>query len=252
MDRLGIYSSFGFQPISIPESCSYIVSCGSGTYYPAKVLAREFGAKSIAMMMPRGYRLNFDTIFAQEHDSPPVRSNIVTLPTNACYVEGQQIFTGTTSEQWVGVVVGGDIKGQPMEEEWLRGQLEWIFNAFPEKPKVLSTSRRTSPQVETMLKDFEFDLAFYSDSCEGNPVPDMILRCDRLFITEDSTSMVSESVNSGCAAVNILPNRYPRRKKIDRFLGALERKGAVHLFNFDHGEAREKVLLAPIFSRVEL
>jgi hypothetical protein len=37
-----------------------VVSAGSETYYANKVLARRHGVPSVAIMLPRGYRLNFD------------------------------------------------------------------------------------------------------------------------------------------------------------------------------------------------
>jgi len=60
-----------------------LVSAGSSTYYANKYLARKLGIKSVAIMLPRGFRCSdFDFILANSHDNPPKEKNIVELPIN--------------------------------------------------------------------------------------------------------------------------------------------------------------------------
>ena len=64
-----------------------VVGAGSTTSYATKVFAKKMHAKSVVMMLPRGYRYDFDIIFAQIHDNPPKQENIIEIPANFSYVE---------------------------------------------------------------------------------------------------------------------------------------------------------------------
>ena len=70
-DRFGYYSTNLFNAERLSQRYAAVVSAGSETYYANRTLARQLGCKAIAIMLPQGYRLDFDLIVAQQHDEPP-------------------------------------------------------------------------------------------------------------------------------------------------------------------------------------
>lgn len=110
-DRLGFLTTRFFNIDKRPQPrYSAVVSTGSETYYANRVLSSQLRCKSVAIMMPRGYRLVFDLIVAQRHDHPPRRDNLLCLPINLTYVDPLEIVTPTAGRQYVSIIVGGDTK----------------------------------------------------------------------------------------------------------------------------------------------
>lgn len=233
---------------------SLIVSAGSETYYANKILAQNLGAKSVAIMLPKGYRYDFNLIVAQQHDRPPDRSNILSVPINLSYPEPQGFVTPESEEKIVSLIVGGDSSQTQITPERLREQVDTIMARFPDHRFWLTTSRRTPPAVEKMLRSFKFSFAVYYSERQINPIPDFLKYSDYVFLTADSSSMISEAVSFGAAAVEILPTalEIPERGKFGRFFRLLRQKGCIHLFDGNCGEARYKIELGEILQGAPL
>jgi mitochondrial fission protein ELM1 len=244
-DRFGFYTSALFSVTGDVGVCSTIVSAGSETYYANRTVAASLGARSVSVMLPSGYRYSgYDLIIGQAHDQPPVRSNIQTIPINLCKVRPQSIFQPEPEVQYVGLVIGGPNKVFRMETDKLRRQIEQIHTLFPEHKLVVSTSRRTPSDVEEMLSSFGFSSAWIYSVDPVNPIPDFLAHCDYVFITADSTSMISEAVSFGNSAVEILPlGEFKSAKKFSALIDHLGRLGCLHLFNGETGVCRNKINL---------
>ena len=87
--HLGIYAEGLFH---VCEKCmkevnvkdvAVVIGTGSGTFYPAAVLARKMGVKCGVVLYPRGYNLKmFDCIIAPRFDQPAEKINIISVPAN--------------------------------------------------------------------------------------------------------------------------------------------------------------------------
>jgi mitochondrial fission protein ELM1 len=231
-----------------------VVSAGSETYYPNRVIAKQRGIKSVAIMLPQGYRYDFDLIVAQQHDNPPEQKNVISLPINLAYVEPQGLVTAEESRKYVSFIIGGDSKQGRLEPELLRHQLTQIFELFSAYDFWLTTSRRTSEDVEKVLREFDWSWAVYFSEEQVNPIPDFISQSDYLFLTSDSSSMISEAVSSGTAYVEILSSSSQQSAggKFSMMLDSLLKSGAVHLFAGDTGKANRKINLAVELGKVKL
>lgn len=206
-----------------------IVCAGSGTYYAAKVLARELSCKSICMMLPKGYRYDFDLIFAQAHDLAPTQANIVTVPANVSYVEPKGFFT--PSRPSVGVIIGGSNASMRMDVSRLKRQLDFIFYAFKGYDIAVTTSPRTPKEVETLLEIYPFSYSVIFSHNKINPIADFLAHCEVVFITMDSTSMISEAISYGKSKVEILPLDDSKHHKFYALCAHLENEGYVHIFD---------------------
>jgi mitochondrial fission protein ELM1 len=239
-DKLKLYLKNFVVEYDIPQkSYSAVIGTGSSTYYAVKYLARMYGAKSVTTMLPRGYRYDFDIIFGQSHDTPPKQENIIEIPANFAYVEPQGVYNAYGRS--VGIVIGGDNGVFSFDVEQLRTQLDRIVSLFSGYEIAVTTSPRTSKEVEELVASYGFDYTVIYSQKPVNPIPDFLAQCERVFITADSTSMISEAVSFGKASVEVLPLQSSKENKFDRFIAQLEREGYLHRFDGTVKEANRKI-----------
>ncbi len=229
-DFLGIYTAFLFDSFKINDTSFKIVLCaGSGTYYAAKVMAKKLKIKSVTMMLPRGYGYDFDIIFAQTHDNPPKQSNIIEIPANFSFIKPLGIYR--PNRQSVGIAIGGNNNYLEMNKDKLKEQLDFIKERFKDLEIAITSSPRTPKEIEDFIKSYHFDYEVIYSQNRVNPIPDFLAHCDTVFITSDSTSMISESISYGEANVVILPLRSKKSNKFDDLISRLEADGYLHIFN---------------------
>lgn len=240
---------------------SAVVCAGSTAFYPGRVTARRLGVPVIAVMSPRGYRLGaFDCIVAPGFDALPPRGNVVATPVNLTqtdpgfYARGVAGFEARhhrdPGRNAAGVIIGGNNSFTRMTADSIRGQLEKVFAATEGMQRWVTTSRRTPPEVEDVVRGMPFDYRLLFSEDHFNPIPAFVMLCDTLFVTSDSTGMLSEAVSHGAARVEVLMNFSRAGSKFERFIKALEADGHAHRFDGTLGAARRKVDLAPIFQKV--
>jgi mitochondrial fission protein ELM1 len=271
LDRLGIYTTGLFtsdltqrevgakqqQRSGKPQTSTpdLIVSTGSTTYYPNKVLAKKRNLPNIAILHPRGYRPDFSHIFAPAYDHPPKRSNITELPINLCaadetfFNEEAAAFRARHVPQKpaVGIIIGGPNAVSALDREVIGRQLEQIFALTEGMERWVTTSRRTPPEVEQIIESMPFDYMLINSRDPYNPTPAFIALCDRLFVTSDSASMISECASFGSARVEILMTRQLKTpNKFEELIQGLEAQNAVHVFDGTFGTADQKVDLGAL------
>ncbi len=240
LDRLKIYTTSLFkleQPITQSYDC--IVSAGSSTYYANKTLARKLGIKSITMMLPQSYRYDFDLIFAQAHDHPPKQNNIISLPANFSYVEPKGLFVPKGKS--VGIIIGGNNALFTMDQERIKAQLDFIFKAFQGYEIAVTTSPRTPEAIERLVQSYPFAYSVIFSRNKINPIADFLHQCEVVFITIDSTSMISEAISYGTSCVEILPLSEAKNNKFFTMTQTLEKEGYLHLFDGTLGNKNLKI-----------
>lgn len=243
------------------ERPAVIIGAGSNTFYTLKLLSRRLGVPCAAILTPGGYRLGgFGVILAPEFDRPPAARNLIRIPTNLTparpdfYKAQTAAFFERHVQQKpraVGVIIGGKNPIAEVSPDWLRLQLEALFAATPDCEHWVTTSRRTSPEAEAVVDAFPFDYKLLFSRDRFNPIPAFVTQCERLFVTADSTGMLSEAVAVGGAAVEILDNLTVATGKFARFVDNLCLEGYAHRFEGELGDARRKVNLAPVFADVK-
>ncbi|MBR5549912.1 MAG: mitochondrial fission ELM1 family protein [Kiritimatiellae bacterium] len=245
-DRLGIRTVSLLQGLdellhsSTPPltNSSTIIGTGSGTFYAAKSLARKIpGAKCGVVLYPRGYQLSsFDCILAPTFDNPVKLPNVVEIPANLVandadfYEKGVAAFKeryhGAT-DNLVGVIVGGPNKCSSMTVEWMKSQLDEIFAANKGAELVVTTSRRTPADVEALVDSYPWAYKLIYSKDHFNPIPAFVQLAKRLYVTAESTGMLSEACTFGKAEVVALDNLKPGPHKFRRFVENLRQEGYV-------------------------
>ena len=258
-DRLGLYTDRLFKTADYRSpiaDCDLVISTGSTTFYPNKVVARKLGIPNIAILNPKGYRLDFTRILCPAYDHPPKRANIIELPLNLCAAD-PSFFTTKTDEfkkiykpakpTAVGFIIGGPNAVSTIDAAALKEQLERAFALTEECERWVTTSRRTPSDVEAVIESLPFDYRLINSRDPYNPVPAFIQLCDRLFVTSDSASMISECASFGNAAVEVLVNRQLKTpNKFEELIQGLENLNAVHIFDGSLGSADQKINLLPL------
>ena len=256
LSRLGIYTTALFKCDAPDGDKKLVIGTGSGTFYAAKALAKRLGAKCAVVLTPRGYDLSaFDCILSPQFDNAPERGNIVKIPVNlvandqAFYEAGVAAFsqrraaaqTAKAPNPPVAFIIGGPNKCSTMTAEWMRRQLEEAFAATPDCEHWVTTSRRTPPDVEAVVDSFPFDYKLIYSRDHFNPIPAFVMLAGRLYVTAESTGMISEACSFGGAEVRVLDNLMPGPHKFRRFIDSLRRDGYI--------DGSRKVDLAEQFSR---
>jgi mitochondrial fission protein ELM1 len=259
-DRLGIYTDRLFQSsefrVQYPEF-RLVVSAGSTTFYPNKVLARKLGVPNAAILNPKGYRLNFTRILCPAYDHPPKRKNIIELPLNLCAAD--ESFFAAKAEEFKakhapaapasGFIIGGPNAVSTLDAGEIKKQLEQAFALTTGGERWVTTSRRTPADVEAVIESLPFDYRLINSRDPYNPVPAFIHLCDRLFVTSDSASMISECASFGTAAVEILMNKQTKTpNKFEYLIQGLEKLNAVHVFDGTLGAADRKTDLSALLN----
>ncbi|NPA64099.1 MAG: hypothetical protein GXO16_03910 [Epsilonproteobacteria bacterium] len=234
LDPLRIYTDKLFEPFEIEGDYDEVVGAGSGTYYGVKLLAKRLGAKAVALMNPKGFRKGFDTIYTPYHDGGK-------LPIN--FAQATPLGLYRPKKRCVALVVGGSNSVFSMDKEALESVVEYIFEHFKEYEKALTTSPRTPKEIEEWLDGYGFDYKVIYSKHPVNPLGDFIHNCDYLFVTIDSTSMISEAVSGGKAAVEVVPLHAKKRNKYQRMVENLAQMGALHIFDGGVGKAQKKIEL---------
>ncbi len=247
LDRLGIclQSLFELVPIqcdqasSVPDAFrpSVVIGTGSGTFYAAKTLARRLGVKCCVVLYPRGYSIgSFDCILAPAFDNPPQAENVIEIPANlvanddAFYEKGVGDFRERhepSSRPAVAVVIGGPNKCSTMSVDWMKSELDRIFADTSGCERWVTTSRRTPPEVESLVDSYEWDYKLVYSRDHFNPIPAFVKLAKRLYVTAESTGMLSEACTCGEAEVYALDNLNPGPHKFRRFVENLRAGGYV-------------------------
>ena len=238
LSHFGVFTGGLFTLPKPPPADSYavVLGTGSGTFYAAKTLAQRFHTKCGVVLYPRGYRIAaFDCILAPAFDQAPAAPNVVEIPANLVANDAAFYETGTkaflerytpSTKPAVAVIVGGPNKCSTMTAAWMRTQLDRIFAATPDAEHWVTTSRRTPSAVEAVVDSFPFDYKLLYSKDHFNPIPAFVTRASVLYLTAESTGMLSEACTFGTAEVRVLDNLNPGPHKFRRFAESCAALGA--------------------------
>jgi len=265
------------QTTKPPNHYRAVLGTGSGTFYAAKTIAHRLGVPCGVVLYPRGYRLaGFDCILAPSFDRPDNVPNVIPIPANlvanddAFYEAGVKAFRERytpSNRPAVAVIVGGPNKCATLSADWMRSQLEQIFAKYkpswqgdgalptssapqhhsttaPQHHEIwVTTSRRTPPDVEAVVDSFPFDYKLLYSRDHFNPIPAFVSLARVLYVTAESTGMLSEACTFGTAEVHALDNLKSGPHKFRRFIDDLTSAG--------HLDGARKIDLSEQFARAK-
>ncbi len=189
------------------------LSAGSTAAPYCLALARRFRGKSCVIMTPSVLGVKpFDMAVVPKHDGRGGENVLVTLgaPNTICpaLLENQKKellsdYPARRPEAW-GILIGGDDLNYSVAPLWVNKVLPTLFQAAEgaDVDLYITTSRRTQAAAENAIAKLcegnsRVRMLLLASQDPRNPVPGILGHCSRVFCTEDSVSMISESVTAG-------------------------------------------------------
>lgn len=216
-----------FAPGAALPDPDFILVAGHRTHMAGLAARRARGGKLIALMRPTLPLGWFDLCVIPQHDRPPARANVIAT-------RGVLNTARPSPEREADkglFLIGGPSKHHGWDSAGLLAQIDAILAATPSTRWTLTTSRRTPDETEAAL------LALRERGVDVRPVRDtppgwamaQVARSTQAWVTEDSVSMVYESLTAG-AATGLLA--VPRRgeTRITAGVAELQREGFVTQF----------------------
>jgi mitochondrial fission protein ELM1 len=187
-----------------------IVTCGRKSAAAGVAVRRASGGKTLAVHVqdPLTDPKAFDLIVAMPHDRASA-PNVLKVPTalhdftpakmSAAADAWRQRFT-PLGHPLIGVVLGGSTRNYPFDAasgERLIGLLQGVKHATGAGLAITPSPRTPSHIVEAFAAAFADDPRVYLWDREGpNPYHGILALSDRIVVTSDSVSMMSEAVAS--------------------------------------------------------
>ena len=206
-----------------------VVGAGHATHWPVLAARRAAGGRAVVLMRPSLPVRWFDLCLAPEHDRVPERANVLrTLgPLNAIPPGAG----GRSADRGL-ILVGGPSDHYGWDGEALVWAVRRLAEARSRIRWTLTTSRRTPEGFAEALSGIGAANLTVVPCGETGPgwVAEQLGECSRVWVTEDSVSMLHEAVTSG-ARVGVLPmpGRANGGGRVASAVAALHRSGRVTL-----------------------
>ena len=197
-----------------------LIGAGSATHWPLLTLKKRLGGLAVVLMKPDLPLSWFDAVIAPRHDfaaQPDLPHLHLTIGVLNPFINQQQHQAGRQL-----ILIGGPSKRHGWESQALSGQLAQL--AARHQPTTLSTSRRT-PADFMQLSLICQPPARWTIVPVAQTPPDFIATqlaaAESCWVTEDSISMIFESLTAGCqTGLLSMPRLRPDRitREIDRLI----------------------------------
>ncbi|HHW63280.1 MAG TPA: hypothetical protein GX403_04880 [Rhodocyclaceae bacterium] len=232
-----------FAPGATLPNPDLILVAGHRTHLAGLAARRARGGKLIALMRPSLPLGWFDLCVIPQHDKPPARANVVAT-------RGVLNTARPSPERAADkglFLIGGPSKHHGWDTAALLAQIDAILAATPGMRWTLTTSRRTPAETEAAL------LALRERGVDVRPVRDtppgwameQVARSAQAWVTEDSVSMVYESLTAG-AATGLLEVPRLGETRITAGVAQLQQEGFVTPFVGWQREGRLRMPPTPL------
>ena len=238
-----------------------IISCGASTVASNIFMKYENNAKGIVIMKPgldRGRK--FDLIILPRHDTTgKVKRN--TLITEAA---PNKILPSAFSLQplakGIGLLIGGDAKNFKLTEEVVEKVIDGVLKIAEEMERdiFITTSRRTSPEIDSYLKDKLSNntrcklLVIANEKNPESAVQKIFDSSEVIIVSPESISMISEAASSGRQVV-VFSDKRENRGKYGKVVESLENKGYIKIAALDevYSKVRQILTRRPVVKRLD-
>lgn len=206
----------------------------------------------IYIMDPKISSKYFDLVIKLPHDSIE-GANVITTPISLNRITKTKLQADAKKcghlfkkypKPYYTILIGGDTKNYRMDMDAidnLVAQIETIAKTC--KGSLLITpSRRTPPALLKALKDKQNKRSYVADIGTQNPYFAMLALAQKIFVTNDSVNMISESYAAG-KEIQILPLLGLKNAKSIRFLEAISKTKPIRNQNNNVADLVRKALL---------
>lgn len=217
-----------------------IISSGGKTAFASRLFALRLGVPNVYIGERKPYPSNwFHTVFTPSIREQDVNDVLIDcIPTRmtpeVAVSSAEQWSDRPGGRLWCMAIGGSSASHKYTAEDWLSLAETMQTLAREENIKwLITTSRRTGPEPEAILAQ-NIDASLIADAVWWGQAPRKIFAVylgasERVFVTQDSVSMVSEAVDAGKATIAIQPARfgYPENSYMPEYLSRLEASGTI-------------------------
>lgn len=209
-----------------------IISCGSSLEAVSLALKKENNAKSIIIMKPSFVNVKkFDLAIVPLHDKPRLNPNILRVLLSPNLIDEEYLKKNSIKiinrlrfdkPFRIGLLLGGDSKRAYLSESLIRFIIQQLkeVSLKLDAGLLITTSRRTPPRIENLLKremDNFSNCSLLIIANKDNPeeaLGGILGLSDVIVISSDSISMISEAVSTGKPVIVF---KTERRRTLGRY-----------------------------------
>jgi len=191
--QLPVTSGLGL--LAEDEPPRLIISAGRRTHLWSWLCKMRYGSKSVVLMRPSLPLCLFDLAFVPEHDVVGSRASTRFFQTRGAL---NRMRPGEKVPQSALILVGGPSKHVAWDSISVRGKIQRIFEENNDIQLRIVTSRRTPPDFIKTLKAMSGIELILPEMVDANWLPGALSETQRVWVTNDSVSMVFEALTAGC------------------------------------------------------
>jgi len=215
-----------------------ILSSGGKSVFVARTLAARYGAPYVFLGERKPYPSAwFHTAFTpSKFETGENDVSIDMIPTLITRAKVEQAAADwperPTGKLWAALIGGASVSHRYTPEDWRA--LALAMNAIAHREGIrwlVTTSRRTGADVETCLRE-TLDPSIVAEAVWWSERPEKKMSrylgaAERLLVTQDSVTMVSEAIDSGRPVLVVRPNetRFSEQSFLPAYFDRLERTG---------------------------
>ena len=209
-----------------------IISGGANLAPLNLAISKTLKVKNIHLSTPRDWKISDFSAYITSSKVSSSPSNLVPeivpnqFDPKTCKDEGTKFISekGIEGIKFSLLVLGGDGIGYTYtKKEWIEILDNFSsYCEFKESSPLFITSRRTPKEIEDLIKhrhDVSMSVLFHSEKARGK-FDHLLYIADDIFVTEDSSTMISEAVSSGKKVASIFPQNI---KAPDKYLQIIKK-----------------------------
>ena len=209
-----------------------IISGGANLAPLNLAISKTLKVKNIHLSTPRDWKISDFSAYITSSKVSSSPSNLVPeiVPNQFDPKTCKDVGTKFISEKGIEgikfslLVLGGDGIGYTYtRKEWIEILDNFSsYCEFKESSPLFITSRRTPKEIEDSIKhryDVSMSVLFHSEKARGK-FDHLLYIADDIFVTEDSSTMISEAVSSGKKVASIFPQNI---KAPDKYLQIIKK-----------------------------
>lgn len=229
---------------SASSNVKLFVAAGHRTHLTLLVykwcFGRKSNAKTVVLMQPSLPLRWFDLCLIPEHDQPALMPNVIET-----WGALNRVQLGVKAKNRGLILIGGPSKHFDWDERQVLNQLKLIVEQKKEQKEeiewMLTTSRRTPDSFLISLSAEKLKINIIPcEQTDKDWLPEQLAIAETCWVTEDSVSMVYESLTAGCR-VGLIELKSRTDSRIARGLARLRASGRVR--TLQHSESPSKEML---------
>lgn len=213
-----------------------IIGAGHGCHLTILSAKKVRGGKTIVLMKPSLPLSLFDLCIIPEHDQVKDKDNVITTKGAINPVQ----FNENKSNETGLFLIGGPSKHYDWNEKDLIRQIKEIIKQTPDIRWAIADSPRTPEKTLSLLTGLSNIEVLSYKNTNSKKLREFIFKSGTIWVSEDSVSMIYESLSSG-AAVGLLNVEQKSKNRISDSINILINEK--QLTAFSNWEKTNKLLL---------